>query len=723
MKNFFNQSQPIDGRWSMAVGRYLFGNTIVRSAIRQRPSGIFTRSRIILMLIILCVATSLPAQRNEELSNHELFQSLVGSPEDSNKVDKLRELAEYYIGLKNDTSLLLAKQAFDLSEKIKYEKGKIKSQFTMGKVFVFMGNYTRGLELYLESLEISEQIDDIEWTATNLSYIGEVYGYQADYQQSLSYFFKGKSIADQNHLNTTLARILLNIGKTYENLGRLDSANFYTRKSYELVKQFKDDYLLGKILYSLGALYAKTGEPDKAMEFYRLSIAESEKVQDYAITCNASLGMATLFARLGNMDSSLYYAMQSLTIARQSDFLLQQLNADTFLAQYFKKRKQYDSAFVYLEISVALKDSLLSKEKITAFQQISFSEQFRQQEIQQAAVQYRSKVKMLILLGGVSALLVLAIVLWRNIRLKQKANILLTAQKAEIDKQKDKIEASYRELKLTQKQLIQSEKMASLGELTAGIAHEIQNPLNFVNNFSEVNAELINEMEQEIARGNLEDVKAIAKDIKENEQRINHHGKRADSILKGMLQHSRSGSGQKEPTDINALADEYLRLAYHGLRAKDSAFNAKMTINPDKSMDKISIVRQDIGRVLLNLMNNAFYAVNEKKKLLAIDLTGLPNLLGLDAYEPTVSISTKKINYPPAGGVGGIEISIRDNGNGIPQKILNKIFQPFFTTKPTGQGTGLGLSLSYDIIKAHGGELRVETKEGEFAEFIIELPV
>jgi len=246
---------------------------------------------------------------------------------------------------------------------------------------------------------------------------------------------------------------------------------------------------------------------------------------------------------------------------------------------------------------------------------------------------------------------------------------------------------------------------------TAGIAHEIQNPLNFVNNFSEVSNELISEMVDEVDKGNTHEVKIIAKDVQQNLEKILHHGKRADAIVKGMLQHSRSSSGQKEATDINALTDEYLRLAYHGLRAKDKSFNATLKTDFDKSIGNIDIVPQDIGRVILNLITNAFYVVNERQKA----ESGKLNAEG-KMYEPTVEVSSKKIN-------GTIEIKVADNGNGIPQKILDKIFQPFFTTKPTGQGTGLGLSLSYDIVKAHGGELKVETKEGEGSEFVILLPV
>ena len=277
---------------------------------------------------------------------------------------------------------------------------------------------------------------------------------------------------------------------------------------------------------------------------------------------------------------------------------------------------------------------------------------------------------------------------------------------AEVVKEKAEVESTLQELRSTQAQLIQSEKMASLGELTAGIAHEIQNPLNFVNNFSEVSSELIDEMNTEIEKGNTEEAILIAQDLKQNLEKINHHGKRAGDIVKGMLQHSRSSSGTKEPTDINALADEYLRLSYHGFRAKDKSFNATLQTEYDETIGSINIIPQDIGRVLLNLYNNAFYAVAEKKNASASSAGQL--------YEPTISVSTRKI-------IDKIEIRVKDNGKGIPQKVLDKIFQPFFTTKPTGQGTGLGLSLSYDIVKAHGGEIKVETKEGEGSKFIIQL--
>ena len=277
-------------------------------------------------------------------------------------------------------------------------------------------------------------------------------------------------------------------------------------------------------------------------------------------------------------------------------------------------------------------------------------------------------------------------------------------QQKELEQAKE-IEKAYTELKSTQSQLIQSEKMASLGELTAGIAHEIQNPLNFVNNFSEVSNELVDEMNEELDKGDFEEAKAISKDIKQNLEKINHHGKRADSIVKGMLQHSRNNSGEKENVDLNNLTDEFFRLAYHGLRAKDKSFNATLETNFDPKLGEIEVVSQEIGRVILNLFTNAFYAVNEKQASAAST-----------DYKPTVSVITKRLK-------NSITIAIKDNGNGIPKNVVDKIFEPFFTTKPTGKGTGLGLSMSYDIIKAHNGQLDVSTKTGEFTEFKITLPL
>jgi len=383
------------------------------------------------------------------------------------------------------------------------------------------------------------------------------------------------------------------------------------------------------------------------------------------------------------------------------------------LSKLDSMRGNYKGAYENYKLYALYRDSLQKKEtekrelqqEFEKKQAIAKAEQEKKDSEAKRVknLQYFAIAGLLVLL---LVIILIALIQWKNNRQRKKTNTLLQSEK-------EKVESALLELKTTQNQLIQSEKMASLGELTAGIAHEIQNPLNFVNNFSEVNKEMIEELEHERSKvkgeRNEEAENEILQNIKANEEKINHHGRRADAIVKGMLQHSRTSSGQKELTDINALTDEYLRLAYHGLRAKDKSFNAKFITEFDKNAGKVNIVPQEIGRVILNLINNAFYAVNEKKRLSS------------DGYEPTVTITTRSIQ-PPSGG-RSVEIRVIDNGGGIPQKNLDKIFQPFFTTKATGHGTGLGLSLAYDIVtKGHNGEIRIESKEGEGSEFIVIIP-
>ena len=423
-----------------------------------------------------------------------------------------------------------------------------------------------------------------------------------------------------------------------------------------------------------------------------------QQINKNNIPVNSSAGTIApdyFFAQLRIKQNKLKEAIDLLQqdISRLLNNRVEILRDYRLIAELYKKINNGKKAAETYAIFLAKQDSLLADQG--KYRSISFEaeQQMNEKEHSIANLESQNKIASLYrnFLMGIAALLLLFVIgIYQRFRFKKNANLVL--------------EKTLDNLKSTQSQLIQSEKMASLGELTAGIAHEIQNPLNFVNNFSEVSTELVDEMNEEIQKGNLEDAQQIAADLKENLNKINHHGKRAGDIVRGMLQHSRSSRGSKEPTDINALADEYLRLAYHGLRAKDKSFNATMDTDFDPSIGLVNIIPQDIGRVILNLITNAFYAVNEKKKREATN------------YEPTVSINTTQ-------SAKNILISVRDNGNGIPKNILDKIFQPFFTTKPTGQGTGLGLSLSYDIVKAHGGELKVETKEGEGSEFIIQIPV
>ncbi len=408
--------------------------------------------------------------------------------------------------------------------------------------------------------------------------------------------------------------------------------------------------------------------------------------------------LARLYMGRGEPDSAVYYAKKALVLRSGKTYVPGLQETTILLADIYEKEHTPDSAFKYLKLTIKIKDSLYSRQNKGDIQKVTTNEQPNQQELQKQREQAADQLKMYGLTGAILIILIAALLQWRNNRRRTQANALLQQQKEEI-------EAITEQLQITQSQLIQSEKMASLGELTAGIAHEIQNPLNFVNNFSEVNIELISEMQTELQSGTKEEVIEILEDIKQNLEKISHHGKRADGIVKGMLQHSRASSNIKEPIDINKLADEYLRLTYHGLRAKDKSFNAELVTNFADNLPMVNVVPQDIGRALLNLFTNAFYAVHQKQKK------------GLAKYQPTVTLST---GMEP----GYVVIEVRDNGDGIPENIKDNIMQPFFTTKPTGEGTGLGLSLSYEIVvNGHGGTIDVNSVTGEFTEFIIKLPI
>jgi len=445
-----------------------------------------------------------------------------------------------------------------------------------------------------------------------------------------------------------------------------------------------------------GNLYFKRGSYEKALNFLHQSLETYDVYHDPLGTADACTRIAEFFKQMNKSDSVIKYAKKGLDAAAQFNYKSTMRISSRLLADQYET-KDIRQAHYYLKLELAANDSLYGPKKILELQKTLSEEQQHQQQIEEEQTEKQNRLKQNGFLVGLGVLFVIAFILFTNNRQRKKANILL-------QKQKEKVESTLSELKTTQAQLIQSEKMASLGELTAGIAHEIQNPLNFVNNFSEVNEELISEMNEQMDKGNYAEAKSIASNVLQNQEKIKQHGKRADAIVKNMLEHSRTSSGQKEITDINLLADEYLRLASHGMHARDKSFNAKFETDFDHSIGKISIVPHEIGRAILNLINNSFYAVSERAK---------QNIPG---YEPTVTVATRKVNDK-------VELRVKDNGNGIPEKVRDKIFQPFFTTKPTGQGTGLGLSLAYDIVKAHGGEIKVETKEHEGSEFIVQLPI
>ena len=527
----------------------------------------------------------------------------------------------------------------------------------------------------------------------NIGVIGFYYFQKGDYNEALRYTriafnddIRFRSVSTHNTPNTMAQIKLLS--------GQLDSVMYYLDLvlSHEKNKEAPD--YVASAFQIKGFYKIKTGELEEA----EAALQQCWKlIDENKIAADARPGtmapdyyLALIRIEQKRMDEAI--ALLEKDIVRLKSQRLYVLRDYKLLAQLHEQTGNYKKANEALASFISLQDSIHADQEKYGSLSFETEQEMNAKELSIAKLESQNKISSLSrnFSIGIAALLLLIVAgVYYRFRSKKKANLVL--------------EKTLSDLRSTQTQLVQSEKMASLGELTAGIAHEIQNPLNFVNNFSEVNEELLNEMKDELDKGNIADAKAIANDAIENQQKILHHGKRADAIVKGMLQHSRSSNGQKEPTDINALCDEYLRLAYHGLRAKDKSFNVTMNTDFDESIGNINIIPQDIGRVILNLINNAFYAVDEKKKQ------------NQNGYGPTVSVSTKKLN-------GKIEIKVVDNGNGIPKKVLDKIFQPFFTTKPTGQGTGLGLSLSYDIVKAHGGELTVKTEERIGSTFIIHLP-
>jgi signal transduction histidine kinase len=639
---------------------------------------------ILLFSVISFISVS--AQQEAFKDVDSLLKKLSTATSDTARIILKCKLGEAYRANDPDTSLLLANEALTKSTEIKFKKGEVHALIVLCVLYREKGDLPYALELGLKALKISEEEQYAYERIYSLIRISGVYFAVRDAPKAITYLKRSDELLKKNYDEFQWPVTQYFLADGYEQLNKLDSAEKLVQM---LEEKHPSDPLWIVINNRLrGNIAVKRNELPLAIEYYRKSNAEAIAGTAFREAATAVNAMAQVFKKLGQPDSAIFYAKEGLRLGEMLKYRNRILAASSLLAELYAE-KDPKEAIRYYQIASAAKDSLYGVQKVQQLQSATMKEQERQTELEAAQLAYQNKMRQWALLAGAGVFLIIAVTLFRNNRQKQRTNKVL--------------ETTLTNLKNTQSQLIQSEKMASLGELTAGIAHEIQNPLNFVNNFSEVSNELVDEMNEELNKGDFEEAKAISSDIKQNLEKISHHGKRADAIVKGMLQHSRSSNGVKEPTDINALADEYLRLAFHGLRAKDKSFNATLKTDYAESIGNINIIPQDIGRVVLNLINNAFYVVDEKKKS------------GIEGYEPTVSVSTKKIN-------GKVEIKVMDNGNGIPQKVIDKIFQPFFTTKPTGQGTGLGLSLSYDIVKAHGGEIKVNTKEGNGTEFIIELP-
>ena len=612
---------------------------------------------------------------------------------------------------------------FNLS--LKYENNKIDSCKIIGD----------------KILEYSEKRNDIDGLALGYYCQSRYYDHIGDYAQAVEYAFKAKKLFDDglSDNKAILAKILLQIGIMYMLIDQHEISIEYFEEGLNIAKKHPVDYfdrlflsiqiarskfdlrkndsleavikivsdikpsaantnllaarniLLSKIAFSQGNMF-------KSMEYFK-------EVKDFCSKYNNQFFLASSLGALGDIyykskqqDSAIYCANQVIQISQAYNYNRHLLSASELLIKIYSQKNQKDSVLKYLKLQIKANEVLYGKEQLSKLLLIANREKIQKKDIE--LLEQKNKATINLLLFGSMGILLILSMLFLSYRSRQKSKIneFLSRQKQNIESKNQELEQTLSLLKATQAQLIQSEKLASLGELTAGIAHEIQNPLNFVNNFSEVSAELVTEMNQELDKEDFKEAKEIANDLKQNLEKINLHGKRASSIVKGMLEHSRTSTGVKELTDINALADEYLRLSYLGIRAKDNNINSDYQTDFDQNLPKTEVIPQDMGRVLLNLINNAFWAVKTVEK-------------------PLVVVKTEHIENQ-------LIIKISDNGVGMNDVTKAKIFQPFFTTKPTGQGTGLGLSLAYDIItKGHGGTIEVESVKGEGTEFVVKLPI
>ena len=614
----------------------------------------------------------------------------------------------------------------------------------MGHLFSRQGNDVDALENAFSALTISEKIKDSDEVMSDMLLIFGIFYSNKKYEQALdyghrfeAYAYARPSLHPRDVITERLGYLLhdmrndsaairyqleslrlsqlqkdtLGIANSYMQLGefysssqKYDLARSYLQQGLEMYRVVNRDGGIGYSYFRMAKNDLASGYPDSALEHHFLSIHFFRIVKDTGFMAENFESIGNIYLDQKRPIKSLEYFQGALGIWKRLGDTSGVIKTYLDLVKTYEQLNEPKLALLNFRNYSDLKDSVQARDQAAKILQVeskrNFQQTVEQTKIQQAKENYQTSLKIYGLMAGLLILLLAASLLYRSSRQKQRDKV--------------KIEKAYQELKQAQGQLIQKEKMASLGELTAGIAHEIQNPLNFVNNFSDINLELLDEMQAEFKGGHVEKGEDIALSIKNNLEKVVYHGKRADAIVKSMLLHSRAGRGQKEDADINAMADEYLRLSYHGFRAKHKSLQVKLEEKFDDRLGLIECNPQDLGRTLLNLFNNAFYAVYKKMQMFESNPEA-------NIYQPIVSVQTKRI-FEQESRTNQVEISIRDNGTGIPSNLLNKIFQPFFTTKPAGQGTGLGLSLSYDIIKAHQGELKVNSEEGKFTEFIVILP-
>lgn len=643
----------------------------------------------------------------DALKQLESLSDYVEKTKDSGSFANYYSSAGLFYGMqsKYDSSIYFYEKAIPLYEKIGNSMRTAQSASNLAIAFQQQSNYSKALYYQQKSLKIHEDDENIIGQAYTTVNMANTYQNMGDLKRAESYFLKSIDLALKKNLTNVELYAYTNLSSMFLGINQWQKAYDNAMEAVKLGKKMGDKGIQAASYSKAALAKANQNESVEALELSKSAISFADSVNQPMIIQQAYSSMGFVLKSQKKWKEAIPFYERSLASLADADLFIKE-NGSLFkeLSECYEQTGNPAKALEMYKKYTVISDSINSRENIRKATELTMNYEFEKKEeasrVIQDAKDELNRTRMIGLGSGLFLSFIIIIGALIGYRGKQRANAKLRIQKTEI-------EDALAKLKDTQSQLIQSEKMASLGELTAGIAHEIQNPLNFVNNFSEVSNELILEIKDELDQGNHQLANELLNNVQENLQKITHHGKRADGIVKGMLQHSRANTGDKVPTDINKLSDEYLRLAYHGMRAKDNSFNTIIRTDFDIEIGKVDVVPQDIGRVMLNLINNALYAVAEKSKK-AKDK-------GID-YEPQVTLITKKEK-------DSIEIRVLDNGIGIPASIKDKIFQPFFTSKPTGQGTGLGLSLSYDIVtKGHGGELSVHDAANGGVEFIVRLP-
>ena len=666
---------------------------------------------IILILLGLALALRGAAAAAPSSPIDSLRRQLDAGPADTTRVLLLSQLAAELTHIDPLATIAYCRQALRLAQKIGFHRGEALALIRLGSGFREAGNYPAALQFGLKGLHLAEEIGNAPLVARGLNALGFLNWEQGNSRPALFYLRRAKAVAERSHADAVLTRVLGNIGNVYQQLHQPDSALFYSRqglaldlRNHDLSSEVGDAAMLGNI-------YASLGDRQQAQRYYRYSLRRSMGDGFTFALCRAYLGQARLFYPSTGppSDSALYFARQALNAAQRGNYPRGQYEAAQFLATAQAARHDTAAAFRYLRLANTTRDTLFSATKLSQMQALDVSERLRLNELDRQRAQTAIHRRQVWLLAALAAAVPALLLLWHNGRLRQRTNQQLNAQNARLEAQRDELRAALARLEETQAQLVQSEKRAFLGELTAGIAHELQNPLAFVKNFADVSALLVDDIagEPSPTNGAPDGQELLLAGLRRNLREISQHGQRATSIISSMLARSHGGPPPPHlPTNLNTLALEYLRLAYQGMRAKKKTFVAARSTQLAAHLPLVPVVAPDLGRVFLNLFSNAFYAVRQRQQC------------GEAGYVPTVQLSTHLL---PSGHV---EIRIRDNGPGIPAAVRASIFQPFFTTKVAGEGTGLGLALAHDIVvRDHGGTLTVDSRENEYTEFVICLPV